>query len=666
MFIDTKTLGLSTNNKHYLRDWQKKALRNLLNRSSKKIEVTSAYQGSGKTLYSGLLYIAQQLKDPKILDLSFEEIKDLYFATKQNKNNFAVIFIPANSIKHSTIKAWKLLGLNLTHKTNAQLRRCSLDNLMARGYNGLVCTYQQASFHGFVSNQVWEESPLISLLLQKDDVKIHAVLDECHELTTGNLKSKFILDNQTVFDTIHLMSGTLKKGGYKRLSTPSFDDGFQIPFVSYDRIFNAVPDTSYSQDDAIKDGVIVKTKIISHPIAEAQVKIDGADYHFKGSELDWFYNNFSPAAFKNPDHSNNEKLHRIAKAFLKVYKSKEVWVNLLLYGNDWLEKTRLVYSKAKGLIFAPSREAAILIHSELLPTNSVLCLGKGQKVDINGQLNYIASDKLSLWLEKNGDTIDWIISCEALKQGFDYADCKVQILVPQLHFLELVKISQMVGRTNRSITGYPDLEAVCLTLDYEPVRELLRYSQISNFGLSSQSGILDSHTEQICYEAQFKTESAEKGLPSLKETVKLTDLKMSSLNQILTTTGYRLFSYGSDTNKKIDEVYFMTYWTHWGSIVKRNRDYDDSSEVLLPPTDPGVYIIVNAKTTEVLYVGCASNLLQRISNRTRYTKLPWLVHEGAENLYIRWIALEKGYKEEEIKLKKELKPKYDGEKHTEY
>ena len=658
--------GLTRLGHSYLRDWQKKALRNLLTRKDKKIEVTSAYQGSGKTLYAALLFMARQLKDPKVLDLSLEEIRNLYLATEHIENNFAVVFIPAHSIKHSTIKAWKSLGLKLAYKTNSQLRRCSLIDLMLKGCNGLVCTYQQASYYGYVSNEVWEDSPLISLLLQKEGIKIHAVLDECHELTIGNLKSKFFLDNQTVFDTIHLMSGTLKKGGWKRLSDSSLSNGFQIPFVSYDEKFNAVPDTLYSQDDAIKDGVIVSTRIITHPIAEAQINVDGVDYQFTGSELDWFYQNYSPTAFKYANHTNNKDLHRIAKAFLYVYKSKEVWVNLLLYGNEWLEKTRQVYGRAKGLIFAPSREAAILIHAELLPNNSVLCLGEGQKADVTQQCNYVSSSKLSLWLEKNGEGIDWIVSCEALKQGFDFADCKVQILVPQLHYLELVKISQMVGRTNRSIPGYSNLEAVCLTLDYEPVRELLRYSQISNFGLSTQSDILDLHTEQINYQATLNTERAEKGLPPLKETVKLIDLKMSSLNQILTPTGYRLFSYGADTNTKIDQAYFKSYWTHWGTIVKRNRNYDASSEILLPPSESGVYIVVNCKTTEVLYVGSASKLKERISNRLRYNNLSWLAHEGAENLYVRWITITRGYKEEEIKLKKELKPKYDGEKHAAY
>ena len=594
------------------------------------------------------------MRDQRLLNLNFSEIKDSYVNSDHKLNNFCIVFIPAHSIRYTTIKAWKSLGINLTYKTNPQLSKTSLEQLVSKGYNGLVCTYQQADYGGFASDEIWYRCPLISLITQSKDVKIHAILDECHEVALGTLKSKFFLDNQNVFNHLHLMSGTLVNASLEGIKNKDFK---VIPFVTYDEENQALADTIYSQEDAIRDGVIVRTQIITHPVAHANVKIDGEIYEFTGSDLEWFCANFNKAAFTFKNHPDNRRLKKINKAFKAVYQSKDIWQNLLIYGNEWLQNVRKVHPEAKGIIFAPSKKAAEIIHLQLLPETSVLCVAKQTSSYSLQGCKYAYSDTINDWLEKHEDTIDWIVSCETLKQGFDYPKAKVQILVPQLQYLSLVKISQMLGRTNRSIKSYPSLEAVCLTIDHEPIRELLKYAQDSNFGLCYQSDILQSYTDQVNYESLQRIEAAEAGLVSPVSVTKITDLAMSPMTKILTPTGYQLFNYGSHISKELDTTHVKSYWSHWGSIVKCNRDYPDP-ELELPPELPGVYTVVNANSLEILYIGESSNLLKRISNRYRYRTLPWLVIEGANNLFIRWVV-EKDYKSLEENLIRELNPKYN-------
>ena len=640
----------------YLREWQKKAIASSLNRV-KKTEVTSAYQGSGKTVYAAAYYVVSQLKDPSILNLNFLEIAEKYKQSTQKIKNFCIVFIPAHSIRQSTIKAWESLGVKLAYMTNSQLKKTSLSELIWDGYDGLVCTYHQANYWGYNCNGIWHGSPLIDLIVESDKtIKIHATLDECHEVSLNNLKSKFFLDNQALFNQIHLMSGTIVNFSLGDLTTGKLG---KIPFVNYNKdTGEAIPDTVYSQEDAIRDKVIVKTKIVSHPVVKASVNIDGKDYKIDEADLDWFFSNFSEAAFKFSDHENHERLHEIDEAFKVIYQSKDVWQNLLIYGNDWLKNVRKNYTDAKGIIFAPSKKAAELIHSQLLPNNSVLCVAKGTNAESLQRLKYVYSNDISRWLEQNDSEIDWIVSCETLKQGFDYPKCKVQILVPRLHYLNLVKVSQMLGRTNRSILGYPNLEAVCLTIDHKAIVELLNYSQDSNFGICYKSDILDCYTEQINYETIQRIEAAESGLLIPAKVTKITELFMSSSAKVLTSSGYELFTYGVRVTKELDASHIKTYWTHWGSLVKRNRDFPDP-ELNLPPEDSGVYTIINSTSLEVLYIGESNNLLKRISDKTRYFKTEWLPTEGADNLFVRWVVTAKGHKELERKLIREVNPKYN-------
>jgi hypothetical protein len=53
-------------NKTYLRDWQKRALPGYLSRIDNFSELTGAYQGSGKTLYTALCYVSSVLKNSNI------------------------------------------------------------------------------------------------------------------------------------------------------------------------------------------------------------------------------------------------------------------------------------------------------------------------------------------------------------------------------------------------------------------------------------------------------------------------------------------------------------------------------------------------------------------------------------------------------------------------
>lgn len=79
----------------------------------------------------------------------------------------------------------------------------------------------------------------------------------------------------------------------------------------------------------------------------------------------------------------------------------------------------------------------------------------------------------------------------------------------------------------------------------------------------------------------------------------------------------------------------------------------------------GVYIVVNSKTCEVVYIGGSDNLRNRIKELKRFRMAKWKNVEGEENLFVKWFVI-KNWNIEEEKLKKELNPKYDNEKHAKY
>lgn len=656
------------NNNTYLRDWQKQALPGYLSRISQNFsELTVAYQGSGKTLYTALCYVSSVLKNSDIKDLSIGEIADLFNNSSEKNQHFPIVFIPAHSIRQTTMYTWASLGVKLAHIKNPRLEGISPAQLIAEGFNGLICSYQSAYSGGESSKGEWSTNKLVQFIKRSPDINIHGVLDECHELTvygTGkaNKKAAYFLLNQHLFFKLHLISGSPIKVGFKYVTdNNSPKNKYKIPFVDYSGNGDVIANTLYTQEDAIKDGVIVQTKPIIHSIAHSNIEIDGYKYSLTTSDIDWFVENFSAYAMESSEHSDHERLHQINDAFNALYKSVDIWKHLLVYGDFWLSETRKKYSDSKGIIFAPSQESAINIHKYLTNDRSVLCIGDSNesgKINFNG-CNFVKSDKIKQWLTKNESTIDWIISCQSLAQGFDHPNCKVSIIVPQLQFLHLIKIAQIIGRTNRSIEGYPDLKATCITLDYKPIKELVKLSQSSRFGLCSSDvlytdSILDMHSDEVIQVSFEKTKAKGKGQDIATKDIKIHDLMMSNISRVITEDGEVFYGYSPDVISQLSEINIKSYWTYWGDIVYQDNDLTPDKT---PPEDSGVYIVSNAKTSEILYVGKADNLILRISNKPRYRNLHWLTMEGEENLFVKWIICD-NYSDQEALLIHQLNPKY--------
>lgn len=701
--------------KSFLRDWQKKALESLLMRLENNIEVTSAHQGTGKTIYSAASFILYALQDPKVINQDFATSRKQIIQTDVLDNYFPIVVVPARSILHNTIKAWRNFGINLKKLENPVLKYARLEDLKHHGINGLLLSYAQIS-KGFRSdNGYWVHSPLVSFVQRElNNKKIFVVLDECHEMTirdngTCNGKAAFFIDNYKLFTKLHLMSGSLGKGGCKAIQRKTNP---RIPFVKYSQEGEALPDTYYSQDDAIQEGVIVKTKVIYHPIVYGSVEVNGKLLEFKGSEdLEWFCQNYSENSIKFSNTKNYAELNRIKDAFNAIYKSKEIWQSLLVFGEQHLRELKQEFVDGKGIIFAPSIEAAVKIHSDILKNRSVLCVSNVPNDLKNENIINVKSENLSKWLDQNDTKIDWIVSCETLKQGFDYPKCKVQILIPRLEFLDIIKVSQMIGRTNRSIAG-KDIKAVCITIENPPVQELIKYSLDSKFGicelLDNTNNIINSFTNDVWEKAVERTrlseidQELEKDIIDIKELV-ISDIGTEQINesqgflntnqiekQLVSTQinnlheqylwagtfkqelvstkpddQYQKSVYGSKIRKELTPVQILSYWKYWADIVYYGTHYSDLKEEELPPENWGVYIVVNSKTCEVVYIGGSDNLRHRIKELKRFRMAKWKHVEGEENLFVKWFVI-KNWNIEEEKLKKELNPKYDNEKHAKY
>lgn len=655
-------------NKTYLRDWQKQALPGYLSRMDNFSELTVAYQGSGKTLYTALCYVSSVIKNDDIKNLSIGEIADLFNNSSDKNQHFPIVFIPAHSIRQTTVDTWASLGVKLAHTKNPQLEGTSPAQLIAEGFNGLICLYQSAYSGGESSKGEWSTNRLVQFVKRSPDISIHGVLDECHELTVyskgkANKKASYFLLNQHLFFKLHLISGSPIKVGFKYVAdNDSPKNKYRIPFVNYSGNGDVIANTLYTQEDAIRDGVIVQTKPIIHSISHSDIEIDGFRHSLTASDIDWFVDNFSTYAIKFSGHPDHERLHQINDAFNALYKSVDIWKHLLVYGDFWLSETKKMYSGSKGIIFAPSQESAINIHKHLTGDRSVLCVGDSNesgRINFDG-CNFVKSDKIKQWLTKNESSIDWIVSCQALVQGFDHPSCKVSIIVPQLQFLHLIKIAQIIGRTNRSIDGYPDLKATCIILDYKPIKELVRLSQSSKFGLCSSDilytdSILDMHSDEAIQASFEKTKAKAKGHNIPSKDIKIHDLMMSNISRLITENGEVFYGYSPDVINQLSEINIKSYWTYWGDIVYQNNDL---SVEKIPPTNSGVYIISNAKTAQILYVGMADNLLLRISHKPRYRNLPWLVKEGEENLFVKWIICD-NYSDQETLFIHQLNPKYN-------
>ncbi len=669
-------------NAEYFRPWQREALTKFFSRLNNPIEVTSAHQGTGKTIYSAGSFILYSMKTDDIVGLNFEAISIKFKKYVDRDLYFPIVVVPNKGIIYNTIKAWSKLGVTLKKISNAKLVNTSLEQLQNSKVNGLILTYQQLGYKDFISNNdgdVWVKSPLIKFI-QKEltDKNIYLVLDECHEMTIKssgfcNLKARFFLDNTILFNKIHLMSGTLVKGGYKAIRNMSLP---KIPFVSYDEEGNAVPDTYYSQDDAIKDGAIVKTRIITHQLASGIVNKNGQTLEFKGREdLEWFCEHYHPKALKSREHEDNQELHRIIDSFNILYKSENIWKPLLVFGNYWLGEIRKENPTSKGIIFAPSKDAAIMLHSNLLKNKSILCVSNLSTKE--STIKNINSEKLSEWLEKNNSGIDWIVSCEALKQGFDYPECKVQILVPRLEFLDIVKISQMIGRTNRKIPGI-SLDAVCITIENPAVEKLVEKSKDSAFGINAlyleANPLLDASSVEVYEKAVEKARLSEINQDLPEDKINIKDLLIDNTGKEKIDSKVIKINYSDRIKKELTSIRIKSYWKHWRSLVFASEPSHifgddeikpDISESDLPPCRSGVYVIANSETTEVVYVGGSDNLRNRIRDLKRWRKTKWKTEEGSDNLFVKWYEV-RTWGEEETKLKQELKPKYDNEKHIKY
>lgn len=667
--------------KEYLRLWQKEALPKFLERlCQKKVEVTVAVQGSGKTLYSAACFAAALTQDRQLNELSLDEIHDKVSQSNGRFLNFAVIFIPNTSIVDTTIRDWGKLGLCIERLHNPDLLKNNIPDLISNGVNGIIVTYQQSDKNDKQIKGIWENNALIKFLRTGSNVKIHAILDECHKMTLRDkgkkptLHAKYFLHNHYLFSKMHLISGTPSKG-----------TGQEIPFVTYDSTGKIIADTFYSQNDAIADGVIVPNQILVHRLKSVELLIGNENIEITENDLAWYTDNFGQAnrvSMKDEDRELVAKLDRIENSFKAICQKDALWEQLITLGDKWLEETRLQRPSALGIIFAPSIDTAISIHKRLLVDRSVLCITKDKRAT---GLKVIKPEERSSHLRNNIGKIDWVITCTALREGFDHPDCKVSILMPKLSFLTQVDISQMLGRTNRSIKGLPKLLATCITLNFRPVLDLIANNERNDVILcnpdSADSDILDYFTEKA-KEDQFKAiESLVQADERAKEhednmalptsiddaflslaipepTVIIKSIILEAKADILGTN--KTIEYSPEIVKMNAEINIRSCWLNWFDLMtitsKENILPEEKKKI--PPNEMGIYYVVNAKTQECLYVGQSHDLLDRTANKQRFFQATWVVQEGWQDVFINWKVCD-NCDEVEQHLIRELKPKYN-------
>lgn len=601
-----------------------------------------------------MCFVGAVLGDKNIQHQSTNQIAARFKRANTGKY-FVIIFIPNKSVIDSTIEAWGLLGVRL--KTCRNERLTSPIDMINKGCDGLICCYQQATFNGYSSTKEWtEKNALNNFIKRSPSIEIYGVLDECHELTINpkkdNKPATYFVLNQHLFYRLHLVTGSPTKIGCSSDSQKNYS---RIPFCRYSDEGDILPDTLYTQEDAIRDGCIVKTLPIVYPIKFAEVEINGVKFILTTEDIVWYANNYS----KNRPE-DKQRRSQIFNVFNEIYKSEKIWEPLLHLGNKQLTKTKKHYQKAKGIIFTPSCESAISVH-ELLGDRSVLCLGKKPGTSsINHR--FVKSEKLRTWLKENSDTVDWIVTCEALKQGFDFPDCKVQILIPRIDFLTLIKFSQITGRINRAISGYPNLNAVCISIDYPVIVDLFNLAQDSEFGLCREivyvSDTLDLHNIKAVEKSKKKFKDFLEGKED-GNSIEVNYVVISHrANKI--ENRERIYSAGSLFKRNPDAIEVKSFWANLQDIVFGNDDAN--KQQICPPREAGVYVARNSKTNEVLYVGSSSDLRERLSRGRWYKEnKEWIKVEGINNIYLAWHETD-DYKDIEDLLKDELKPKYDKEK----
>lgn len=690
-----------------LRNWQKKGILTFADKYNQcDVFRTIAYQGSGKTLFTAMCYIVDAMSPMFNVKKSIRPLKEFLegntdhikssFVTLQKHNQFspvlAIIFVPTLSILSSTKRDWARVGIRVEELNNDKMRHTSPKELIDKGIRAIVLTYQQSVNNHLELADVWENNHLVKFIRRSPEVAIHAVLDECHNLAIhreysrrGDIKetytknARFFICNRALFRKIHLLTGTpRKKRGYyedyeKKDSTiPLIDDQIgqpgkrlryvdKIPFWSYDKEGKLIPDVLFGRKESEESGTIVTTQIKIHPIEKVVVNMDGQDICLSDEDL-FFYSDNAYLIIQNKYwHENFKRTLQIHKAFRQAYESIKLWEQMLIYAKDWLQQIREKYPKALGIIFAPTADVAIRIHRELLLHNSILCLGSQSKVQ--RQSTYVSSRKIHDYLdEKRPAWLDFIVTCEALKEGFDYPDCKLSVLLPRIDFLSPTKVDQMLGRTNRAIPGYEGLHAVCLTLNYKPVRTLIEENQQQGLYISCNpedkySDIVKIWTEETVANANERITRAIADEPPQDD--KSSEVKLVELSSFYFDYDQcEDFDYDEETLKKVRESRIRSEWTLWADIVRTPNGFLVSK---LPPDQPGVYIMRNAVTGECLYVGQSHNLRSRIGSKSRFANCEWLYDEGHSDVYVKWELCENNLEYHEQRLKSEYNPKYDKE-----
>lgn len=665
----------------YLRDWQKQGIKTYLDEFSlSKSFLSVAYQGSGKTIYAAACFLFSMLNNyDKLIDASFLDLQSIFieyqlnskfFSTCQYKD-FVVIVIPNNSIAQSTINDWASLGINLSRFENKDLEEQSIDELMQSGINGVVISYQQCisgnSGYLGVNQGIWHSNPLIKFVEEgnKQGIDTHVILDECHYLSMemesldndypldSTLSSKFWIANYHVFKKLHLMTGTPAK---PRRDGESINlNEIRIPFIKYDSEGNVIPDVFFGKNQAIDELAIIKTNVLIHDIERLKMTVNDQEVSFTKEDLIWYEKNYRES---NLTTDEKDRIKQVEFRYKITYSRIDIWRQLLMYGNHWLKKTKEIYNKSIGIIFTPTCDVAIKIHQTLLRDNSILSIGeKPTNIDVN----YVKSSRLIEYLKDNNkqSNIDWIITCEALKEGFNYPDCKVNILIPRIEFLGMTKISQMIGRTNRYINGYPDLNATCITINFPSVIQLIELDQDGEFGILKPDDYQDEVINEWSYNLIEHSKSQQKKGVSNKPEIQIKELLMQSDFKDLANE-QKILNYDIGFKQEIYQDYIRNYMKekgeNWADVV-----YNDEKQLEIPK-ESGVYIVYYTVTDEYYYVGSSHNLRKRISCKRRFRAIKWDIteEEKHKNLSAIWIEYnDYRYKEDEIKLL--LNPKYDRE-----
>lgn len=647
--------------------WQQEALPGYLKRynNREKVEVTIAYQGSGKTLYTAACFVSSVLDTDNIAQKKIGEIREQFrCAILKQKNHFAIVFVPSLSIVRSTLRDWKELGVNLVKACNKDLENKEPESFLRNGINGVIVTYQQTYRTGEKFEGIWQDNELVKFIQKSRNLNFHAVLDECHTLTVtkqktkdgeetfANLSARYLISNAPLFTKLHLITGTPAKKNTEYLIK-------RIPFVRYNSEGKVVPNTVYSQEQSVKDKTITNTNVLIHSFEEISVNLNGRDITIREDDLIFYSENAHILSSQNSWHKDYHRLWDIHNAFKCAYLGLPLWKQLLCYGEKWLNEIREVYKPAIGLIFAPSTEVAVKLHKELLFNSSVLCISKTKDVDSRG-LKRIDAKFIGDYLESRDKKLRWVITCEALMQGFDFPDCKVNILLPRLEFLYPIKISQMLGRTNRRVPGFDNLEAMCITLNYKPVKDLIESDKSSRLTLCDPndyySDLIEIHNQAIVKEKiEELREHCGIERRSQKLDIFLKGLIISDTVDLLGSADSKI-RYDSDIIKSIKESRIRTFWTNWTDIVFGNSDVPE--EMMPPKNESGIYIIINCKTQEYLYVGESGNLRARIGDKKRFLNAEWVRTEGHQNIYVKWHICEDRLQAEKEAII-ELKPKYN-------